>query len=195
MRRNAKYILTLCLLILMLLLTSCAIDDWSDPAEWAPIPTEVWKKITLTVGEQTLHGVLYDNETARLFAQKLPLTVELWNPAPGFAKAFDLEEAIPDIDQHTRLYELGGLAYWYPGPSVAIFHSDHLEQTIVPVVTIGRITDDVSIFADYEGGISIALVPSHIFAGLNRFLGQTQKMIHSFFFERCNHILQPFIWS
>ena len=159
MRRKAKYILALYLLILLLLLTSCAIDDWSDPAEWAPIPTDVWKEITLTVREETLHGVLYDNETARLFAQKLPLTVELWNPAPGFAKAFDLEEAIPDVDQHTHLYELGRLAYWYPGTSVAIFHSDHLEQTIVPVVTIRRITDDVSIFADYEGSISIALVP------------------------------------
>ena len=103
--------------------------------------------------------MLYDNKTARFFAEKLPLTVELWNPAPSFAKAFDLDEAIPDVDQHTRLYELGGLAYWYPGPSVAIFHSNHLEQTIVPVVTIGRITDDVSSFADYEGSISIALVP------------------------------------
>ena len=91
----------LCPLILMLLLTSCAIDDWSDPAEWAPIPTEAWKKITLTLGEKTLHGVLYDNETARLFAEKLPLTVELWNPAPSFAKAFDLDEAIPDVDQHS----------------------------------------------------------------------------------------------
>lgn len=55
MRRNTKYILLLCLLILLLLLTSCAIDDWSNPAEWAPIPTDVWKTITLTVGEQTLH--------------------------------------------------------------------------------------------------------------------------------------------
>lgn len=159
MRRNTKHVFMLCPLILMLLLTSCAIDDWSDPAEWAPIPTEAWKKITLTVGEEMLHGVLYDNETARFFAEKLPLTVELWNPAPGFAKAFDPEGAIPDVDQHTRLFELGGLAYWYPGPSVAIFHSNHLEQTIVPVVAIGRITDDVSSFADYEGSISIAVVP------------------------------------
>ena len=159
MRRNAKYILALYLLILLLLLTSCAIDDWSDPTEWALIPTDVWKEITLTMGEQTLHGLLYNNETARLFAEKLPLTVELWNPAPGFAKAFDLEGAIPDVGQHTRLYELGGLAYWHDSPSVAIFHSDHLEQTIVPVVSVGRITDDVSIFADYEGSISIALVP------------------------------------
>ena len=159
MERITKCVLLLCLWLILLLLVSCAAVNWTEPEEWAPIPTEVWKEITLTVGEETLHGMLYDNETARLFAQKLPLTVELWNPAPGFAKAFDLEEAIPDVDQHTRLYELGGLAYWYSGPSVAIFHSDHLEQTLVPVVAIGRITDDVSIFADYEGSISIALVP------------------------------------
>ena len=69
MRRNTKHVFMLCPLILMLLLTSCAIDDWSDPTEWAPIPTEAWKKITLTLGEKTLHGVLYDNKTARFFAK------------------------------------------------------------------------------------------------------------------------------
>lgn len=74
-----------------------------------------WQDIVLTFGEQQLHGVLYANETARLFAQMLPLNVELWNPAPGFAKAFNLPEAIPDMEPHTRAYELGGLAYWYPG--------------------------------------------------------------------------------
>lgn len=111
--------------------------------------------ITVTAGDKQLDGVLFDNETAKLFAEKFPLTVNLWNPAPGFAKAFDLETAIPDIEEHTRNYELGGLAYWYPGPSVAIFHSSHLEQTIVPVVTIGRINDDVSLFAEYEGSVTI----------------------------------------
>ena len=118
-----------------------------------------WQEILLTVGEQQLHGVLFGNETARLFAEMLPLNVELWNPAPGSAKAFDLPEAIPDIEPHTRAYELGSLAYWYPGPSVAIFHSDHLEETIVPVVTIGRIMDDVGFLADYEGSLSISLAP------------------------------------
>ena len=54
---------------------------------------------------------------------------------------------------------MGSLAYWYPGPSVAIFHSVHLEETIVPVVTIGRIMDDVGFLADYEGSLSISLAP------------------------------------
>ncbi len=39
-----------------------------------------------------------------------------------------------------------------------IFHSDHLEQTIVPVVTIGKINDDVSMFAEYEGSVSIEVI-------------------------------------
>lgn len=74
---------------------------------------------------------------------------------PIYNNELDNREAIPDIEPYTRNYELGGLAYWYPGPSVAIFHSDHLEQTIVPVVTIGKINDDVSLFAEYEGSVSI----------------------------------------
>lgn len=118
---------------------------------------EILTEITISAGDKQLDGVLFDNETAKLFAEMLPITADLWNPAPRFAKAFDLEEAIPDIEPHTRNYELGGLAYWYPGPSVAIFHSSHPEQTIVPVVTIGKINDDVSLFAEYEGAISITI--------------------------------------
>ena len=76
-----------------------------------------------------LEGVLFDNETAQAVSAMLPLTVDLWHPAPGFARAFDLPEQIPDTAERTRNYERGGLAYWYEGPSVAIFYSDHLEQT------------------------------------------------------------------
>lgn len=127
-------------------------DELTDETDITP---ETLVEITVTAGDKQLNGVLFDNETAKLFAEKLPLTVDLWNPAPGFAKAFDLVEPIPDIEEHTRSYELGGLAYWHPGPPIAIFHSDHLEQTIVPVVTIGKINDDVSLFAEYEGSVSI----------------------------------------
>ena len=37
----------------------------------------------------------------------------------------------------------------------AIFYSDHLEQTIVEVVTIGRITSDISVFEEYGNSITI----------------------------------------
>lgn len=50
--------------------------------------------IRVTAGDSVLAGVLYDNPTAREFAEMLPLTVELWHPAPDFARAFDLPEQI-----------------------------------------------------------------------------------------------------
>ena len=121
-----------------------------------PPPEEpVLMEITVTAGETVLEGVLFDNETARAVSAMLPLTVDLWHPASGFARAFDLPEQIPDTAERTRNYERGGLAYWYEGPSVAIFYSDHLEQTIVEVVTIGRITSDISVFEEYGGSITI----------------------------------------
>lgn len=170
MQSKVKYGLSVILITLMMFSTiSCGrsgnypiykneLDGGTDDS-FGETDTEskMLVEITVTADDKKLDGVLFDNETARLFAEKLPLTVDLWNPAPGFAKAFDLEEAIPDIEEHTRNYELGGLAYWYPGPSVAVFHSDHLAQTIVPVVTIGKINDDVSLFAEYEGSISIEI--------------------------------------
>ena len=102
-----------------------------------------------------LDGVLFDNETARALAERLPLTVSLWDPAENFAKAFDLDDPLPDAAEHTRSYELGGLAYWDDGPSVAIFYNDDLLETIVPVTTIGKITSSVEVFEDYGGAIKI----------------------------------------
>lgn len=131
-------------------------DYIEDPVVHEPPPDEpVLMDITITTDQQTLEGVLFDNETGRGLAAMLPLTVELWDPAPGFAKAFDLPEQIPDVEQRTRQYEKGGLAYWYEGPSIAMFHGDYLEQTIVPVVTVGRITSDVDFLDEYRGNITI----------------------------------------
>lgn len=142
-------------------LTACgggqADEEVKMPAMNTPPPEEsVLIEITITAGETVLEGVLFDNETAQAVSAMLPLTVDLWHPASGFARAFDLPEQIPDTDERTRQYERGGLAYWYEGPSVAIFYSDHLEQTIVEVVTVGRITSDVSIFEEYGGSVTIA---------------------------------------
>lgn len=110
--------------------------------------------ITITAGDTVLEGVLFDNPTARTFAEMLPLTADLWHPA-DFARAFNLGTAIPDMEPRSREYELGGLAYWFEGPSVAIFYDDGPPQTVVPVVTIGKITSDVSLFREYGGSITI----------------------------------------
>lgn len=152
--------LLLAVLLLLGNLSACggrAEEEVEMSAVNTPPPEEsVLAEITITAGDTTLNGVFYDNETARAALSMLPLTVDLWHPASGFARAFDLPEQIPDVEERTRNYERGGLAYWFEGPSVAIFYSDHLEQTIVEVVTIGRITDDVSVFEEYGGTVTIA---------------------------------------
>lgn len=119
-------------------------------------PQEDLYDIRITAGDTTLYGTLYDNQTARDFADQLPLTIELWEPA-DFAKAFYLDERISDEEPVTRLYEVGGLAYWPAGPAVAIFYSGHRDRTVVPVITIGKINEGAEMFETFSGKITIEL--------------------------------------
>lgn len=113
--------------------------------------------IKITPGDNVLSGVLYDTETSRAFASMLPLTVDLWHPAPDFARAFDLPDRIPRYEKAGYEYELGSLAYWYEGPSIALIYQASRDETVVPVVPIGRITSDVSVFREYGDAITIEL--------------------------------------
>lgn len=54
-------------------------------------------------------------------------------------------------------YELGSLAYWYEGPSIALIYKASRDQTVVPVVPIGKITSDVSVFEEYGDAVLIEL--------------------------------------
>lgn len=156
-----KWIILLVCLAALGILSSCGTGGAQEADSAVPPtqPPEVLMELSITAGETQMSGVLFDNETARAFAELLPLDVPLWDPAPGFARAFDLEEPLPDADSHTRTYELGGLVYWDTGPSVAILYSDRLEETIVPITTIGRIDDNVDVFTTYEQSIHIEAVP------------------------------------
>lgn len=113
--------------------------------------------IRITAGDTVLSGVLYDTQTSRDFVDMLPLTVGLWHPAPDFARAFDLPESIPRYAKAGYEYELGSLAYWYEGPSIALIYKASRDQTVVPVVPIGKITSDVSFFEEYGDTITIEL--------------------------------------
>ena len=118
--------------------------------------------IRITAGDSVLEGVLYDNPTAQGFAEMLPLTVELWHPAPDFARAFDLPGQIAQKGTPGYEYELGSLAYWDEGSSVALIYKASREETVVPVVPIGKITSDVSVFEEYGESITIEMVEDSI---------------------------------
>ena len=113
--------------------------------------------IRITAGDTVLDGVLYDNPTAEGFAEMLPLTVDMWDAAPDFARAFDLSERIAQKGTPGRQYELGSLAYWDEGPSIALIYKESRKETIVPVVPIGKITSDVSLFEEYGGSITVEI--------------------------------------
>lgn len=133
-------------------------DESEDELEEVDMDSlEELYQIRITAGDTVLSGVLYDNQTSRAFADMLPLTVDLWHPAPDFARAFDLRERIPRYEKAGYEYELGSLAYWYEGPSIAVIYKDSRDETVVPVVPIGKITSDVSIFEEYGDTITIEL--------------------------------------
>ena len=114
--------------------------------------------IRITAGDTVLEGVLYDNPTAQGFAEMLPFTVELWHPAPDFARAFDLPDHIAEKGTPGYEYELGSLAYWDAGPSIALIYKASREETVVPVVPVGKITSDVFVFEEYAESITIEMV-------------------------------------
>lgn len=158
-----KVAVTLFCVFLMGIVTGC-----SSNYEWAMDAEEGLEKIDLdsveelyhiraTAGDIVLNGVLYDTDTSRAFAEMLPFTVGLWHPASGFARAFDLPERIPRYEKSGYEYELGSLACWYEGPSVALIYQASREKTVEPVLPIGRITSDVSCFQDYEAEITIEI--------------------------------------
>ena len=127
--------------------------------------------IQVTAGDTVLEGVLYDNPTARGFAEMLPLTADLWHPAPDFARAFDLPEQIAQKGSPGYAYELGSLAYWDAGPSIALIYKASRRETVVPVVPIGKITSDLSVFEEYGEAVTIAIVED---AGTGNNTGMTE---------------------
>ena len=115
---------------------------------------EKQKSIRIIAGDVAVDAVLLDNETAQPFARMLPLTAELWTPI-HYAQAFDLPERIPDVDERTRVYERGAIGYWYDGPSIALLYGEDEKRTAVPIVKIGKMTSNISVFETYRGTVTV----------------------------------------
>lgn len=179
MRKRTLVLCSVLLAASMLSLTACMNDIGSNPSDsdradetvdenyqgsTVPVDGEVYNsssvyaEITITAGEFTLNAVLFDNKTARAFADMLPLTVPTWHPAPDFARAFDLPESFSYFaDEPPQMsYELGSLAYWQPGPSIAMIYKASRTQTVVPVVPIGKNTSNLILLENYIGTITVA---------------------------------------
>src|SRR5882724_3461303 len=103
-------------------------------------------KLTLTVGARTITATLIDSKTTRDFVSLLPLTLTM-NDLFGREKFAHLPRAISTEGKRSHTYEVGDIAYWSPGPDVAIYYQHDGEKIPEPgIIVIGKLDSGVDAF-------------------------------------------------
>lgn len=142
------YIISL-LLTLTIYPMSAAIND--NPSF---IPSS---RLKIIAGETVLYATIYDNPTSRAFLKILPLKLNAFDRI-GLVKSNELPHQISDAGKRTRKYEKGAVFYWHEGPEVAFCYSEHLPQTVVDIIHIGKIESGIELFETYTGELQIELI-------------------------------------
>src|SRR5438132_14111077 len=78
-------------------------------------------KIRVRVGATPLPVALLESKASRDFASLLPLTLTM-NDLFRREKYGHLPRPISEEGRRTHTYEVGQVAYWAPGPDVAIYY-------------------------------------------------------------------------
>jgi hypothetical protein len=138
----------------------CGVDNTA--ATGAPRPPQTQTptqrtnnmKIRLTIGETVITGTLVDSKATQDFISLLPLTLKM-NDLFRREKFAHLPRAISEEGQRTHTYQAGDIAYWPPGPDVAIFYRHDGQKIPAPgIIVLGRI----------ENGLDALNVPGSITA-------------------------------
>ena len=106
------------------------------------------------------HSVLskeYESAEGRQ-VKMLPLELTLIE-RNNFAKGMRLPRMLSTEEETTRKYEIGDFGYWDAGPDLAIFYDDIYEQTIVPVIPLGKAETGAENMRYTSGTVRLELVP------------------------------------
>ncbi|MEO8431120.1 MAG: cyclophilin-like fold protein [Acidobacteriota bacterium] len=96
-------------------------------------------KIRLKVKDTLISGTLNDSGTARDFISLLPITLKM-NDLFKREKFGHLPRTISDDGKPTHTYKVGNVAYWSPGPDVAIFYRQDGRRIPEPgIIVIGTL--------------------------------------------------------
>ena len=87
----------------------------------------------------------------------LPLTLTLIE-RNNFAKGMTLPRGLNTDEATTRTYSIGDFGYWDLGPDLAIFYDDIYEQTVVPVIPLGKAESGAEKLSNASGEIRLELV-------------------------------------
>jgi hypothetical protein len=104
------------------------------------------RKISLKIGDTVLTATLIDSKTTQDFISLLPLTLTM-NDLFSREKYAHLPRAISTEGKRTHTYEVGDVAYWPPGPEVAIFYRHDGQEIPDPgIIVMGKIDSGVEAF-------------------------------------------------
>jgi hypothetical protein len=100
-------------------------------------------KLRIKARDVVLSATLVDSSTARDFVALLPLTLTM-NDLFGREKFGSLPRPLAAGGDRTHTYEIGDIAYWSPGPDIAIYYRDDGQRIPDPgIVLVAKITAGV----------------------------------------------------
>ena len=117
-------------------------------------------KIIVKVGDKALTATLIDSKTAKDLVSLLPLTLTM-NDLFGREKFAHLPRAISTEGKRTHTYEVGDIAYWSPGPDVAIYYQHDGEEIPKPgIIVLGKLGSGVEAF-NVPGSVEVKIEVMH----------------------------------
>ncbi|HIZ56798.1 MAG TPA: hypothetical protein H9671_11525 [Firmicutes bacterium] len=116
------------------------------------------QRVKMTAGDVEVIITLNDSKASADFASMLPLEFPLIE-RNSFAKGMTLPRRLSTDEDTTREYEIGDFGYWAAGPDLAIFYDDIYEQTIVPIIPMGKAEAGAENMRDASGTVRLELMP------------------------------------
>ncbi len=133
---------------------SLAIADARRPTTPpTPIKQRPMQTITLRIGDRNLTATLYDNPTARDFAETLPFEANLHDLFRQ-EKAGRTARALSTAGPAQRTFTAGDIGYWSPSRDVALYYRAGDRLPAPGIIMIGRIEGDVALL-DRPGDVRI----------------------------------------
>jgi hypothetical protein len=113
-------------------------------------------KISIKVGDKVVTATLIDSKTTKDFISLLPVTLTM-NDLFGREKYGHLPRAISTEGKRTHAYEIGDIAYWSPGPDVAIYCRHDGERIPEPgIIVIGKVDAGVETL-NVSGSVKVTI--------------------------------------
>jgi hypothetical protein len=113
-------------------------------------------RIRLKVGATSVTATLLDSKASRDFASLLPLTLTM-DDLFRREKCGRLPRPISEEGRRAHAYAIGEVAYWPPGPDVAVYYRQDLQPIPDPgIIVLGKIDSGVEAF-DVPGATKVTI--------------------------------------